>query len=98
MATLAIELWETTVQHVTVTEDALVVDLADGRTASVPLAWYPRLLHATSEERNKWRLVGQGEGIHWPDLDEDVSVESILLGRPSRESQASFKRWLDARP
>jgi len=74
-----------------------VVDLNDGRTLSAPLAWYPRLLHATARERRKWRLVGGGEGIHWPDLDEDVSVKGLLAGRPSVESQASFKRWLARR-
>jgi hypothetical protein len=74
-----------------VTEDALIVYLADGRTISVPLAWYPRLLKGTSKERENWRLIGMGEGIHWPDLDEDVSVEDMVLGKPSRESRASFK-------
>jgi hypothetical protein len=84
-------------QSLLVTEDSLVVDLLDGRTISVPLAWYPRLLHGTPEERKRWQLIGNGEGIHWPDLDEDLSVEGLLLGRPSGESQASFKRWLGAR-
>ena len=82
---------------VEVTDDALAVELSDGRSLSVPLAWYPRLLHATSEERNNWRLIGRGQGIHWDDLDEDVSVEGLLAGRHSGESQASFKRWLEAR-
>ena len=86
-----------TAQNVRVTNRALVVELRDGRVVSVPLAWYPRLLHGTAEERNNWRLVGQGEGIHWPELDEDVSVEDIILGRGSGESQRSFKRWLDER-
>jgi len=74
-----------------------VVDLADGRTVSVPIAWYPRLMHGTTEERSHWRLIGKGEGIHWPDLDEDLSVENILLGRPSGESQRSLKKWLEER-
>jgi hypothetical protein len=82
-------------QHVIVTEDSLIVDLVDGRTISAPLGWYPRLLHGTPEERNKWRLIGAGEGIHWPDLDEDISVENLLAGKPSGESQRWFKRWLD---
>lgn len=82
---------------IAVTEDALTVDLADGRTISAPLAWYPRLLHGTPSERTNWRLIGAGEGIHWPDLDEDISVESLVLGRPSGESQTSFQRWLDGR-
>ncbi len=86
-----------TAQNVNVTGDTLIIDLTDGRTISVPLAWYPRLLHGTSEERSYWRLIGQGEGIHWPDLDEDISVQHVLLGKPSQESQASLKRWLEAR-
>src|SRR5437667_7692282 len=85
------------VARVTVTEDAVVVDLNDGRTVTAPLAWYPRLLHGTARERRNWRLIGGGEGIHWPDLDEDLSVEGLLAGRPSAESQASFKRWLAGR-
>ena len=82
---------------ITISEDTLVVDLNDGRTISVPLAWYPRLLHATPEERNNWRFIGDKEGIHWPDLDEDISVENLLSGKPSGESQSSFKRWLEKR-
>ena len=82
---------------VTVADDALVVELSDGRTLSVPLAWYPRLLHGAPAERGRWRLIGGGEGIHWPDLDEDVSVEGLLAGRPSGESQRSLKRWLESR-
>jgi hypothetical protein len=84
-------------QNVTVTEDALVIDLVDGRTISAPLAWYPRLLHGEPEERDNWRLIGQGEGIHWPDLDEDISIENVLSGKPSGESQRSFKRWIENR-
>lgn len=80
-----------------VNDDTLSVDLSDGRTISVPVAWYPRLSHGTSEERGHWRLIGNGRGIHWPDLDEDISVENLLAGQPSRESQTSFKRWLDQR-
>ena len=83
---------------VAVTSDALTVEMSDGRAISVPLAWYPRLLHASPGERRKWRLVGKGEGIHWDDLDEDVSVEGLLAGRHSGESQISFKRWLGGRP
>ena len=97
MTTLAIELRMVSAQNVQVTDDALIVDLSDGRTVSVPLAWFPRLLHGTLEERNKWRLIGEGEGIHWPDLDEDISVENLILGKPSGESQKSFKKWLEVR-
>ena len=77
--------------------DTLSVDLSDGRTLTVPLAWYPRLLHATPSERGNWRLIGGGEGIHWPDVEEDLSVEGLLAGRPSTESAASLKKWLTAR-
>ncbi len=97
MSTLAIDLRPVAVRQVAVTEDALVVDLSDGRTASVPLTWYPRLLNGTPQEQNNWRLIGNGEGVHWPDLDEDISVENILLGKPSQESQSSLKRWLETR-
>lgn len=82
---------------VRVTDDALVVDLSDGRTLSVPLVWYPRLMHGTAAERAHWRLIGNGEGVHWPDLDEDIGVEGLLAGRPSGESQHSLKRWLASR-
>ena len=97
MSSLVIETRVAAVQHVSVTEDSLRVDLVDGRTISVPLAWYPRLLHGRPEERDNWRLIGQGEGIHWPELDEDVSVENILTGQPSGESQTSLARWLHTR-
>lgn len=83
--------------HIEVTEDALIVDLSDGRTVSAPLGWYPRLAQGTKKERKNWRLIAGGVGIHWPDLDEDVSVENLLAGQPSAESQQSFQRWLDQR-
>jgi hypothetical protein len=97
MSTLATEPREPKAQSLAITEDSVVVDLLDGRTISVPLAWYPRLLHGTPKERNRWRLIGNGEGIHWPDLDEDLSVDNLLSGKPSGESQASFGRWLEGR-
>ena len=78
-------------------DDALVVDLSDGRTISAPLSWYPRLTHATADERSHWRLIAGGRGIHWPELDEDVSVENLLTGKASGESQPSFKKWLAQR-
>jgi hypothetical protein len=84
-------------QAARVTQDTLHVDLADGRTISVPLAWYPRLLHAIAEERKNRRLVGKGRGIHWEAIDEDIGVDGLLAGRPSAESQASFKKWLASR-
>jgi hypothetical protein len=82
---------------VTVTDDTLTVELTDGRTISVPLAWYPRLLHGSAAERGRWRLIGQGHGLHWPELDEDISVQNLLDGKPSGESQRSFRDWLDRR-
>ena len=84
-------------QKVTVSDDTLTVDLSDGRTVSVPTDWFPRLSHGSDTERENWRLIGKGEGIHWPDLDEDVSVESLLAGRASGESQSSLERWLRGR-
>src|SRR5580693_7523844 len=83
--------------RVTASEDALIADLADGRTIMVPLAWFPRLAHGTPAQRANWRLIGGGVGIHWPDLDEDISAESLLAGRRSGETQESFHRWLRAR-
>jgi hypothetical protein len=97
MSTSPSELRAALAQKVAVTEDTLVVDLVDGRTVSVPLAWYPRLAHGTPSERAKWRLIGRGEGIHWPDLDEDISVAGLLAGRPSGETQNSLRRWLESR-
>ena len=94
----AVEIEIPLAQSVTVTGDTLCVDLSDGRTISVPLAWFPRLLHATTEERTNWRLIANGRGIHWEAIDEDISVEGLLAGRPSGESQTSFKKWLTSRP
>ena len=84
-------------EDVRVTADTLSVELSDGRTITAPLAWFPRLLHGTIKERNYWRFIGRGEGIHWPDLDEDISIEGLVLGKPSGESQSSFARWLEKR-
>lgn len=97
MSILAVEKKLPNAEDVRVTEDTLSVDLSDGRTISVPLEWFPRLVQATAEERNNWRLIGRGHGIHWEDLDEDISVEGLLAGKPSGESQASFKKWLNQR-
>ncbi len=77
--------------------DALVVELSDGRSIRAPLTWYPRLLHASDAERRHFRLIGRGRGIHWPDIEEDISVESIVLGKPSMESASSLKKWLESR-
>ena len=97
MITLTIEVRIPEAEEATVTEDTLMADLSDGRSISVPLAWYPRLVHGTQEERDNWELIGNGQGIRWPDLDEDISVEGLIAGRPSGESQRSFKRWLAAK-
>jgi hypothetical protein len=83
--------------EVTLTDEALGVELADGRTLSVPLSWFPRLWHATPAERGHWRLIGQGQGIQWPTLDEDISIAGLLSGQPSHESQRSLQRWLAKR-
>ena len=93
MTSLTIELSTMpTIQRVIVTEDTLSADLSDGRTISVPLAWYPRLFQGSIKERNDWRLIGDGNGIHWNQLDEDISIKNLILGQPSGESQKSF-RW-----
>ncbi len=97
MSTAVIQLREARAHRVMVAEDSLSVDLTDGCTITVPLAWYPRLLSGTSRERRNWRLIGDGEGIHWPDLDEDLSIANLLRENPSGESQASFKRWIELR-
>src|SRR5438105_3882173 len=96
MTTLVLET-EPAAIGVTVADDKLMVDLADGRSIAVPLAWYPRLLHGSTEERRHWRLLGDGYAIEWPDLDEHIGVEGLLAGRRSGESRASFERWLAAR-
>ena len=97
MSTSVSELQSAKATEVSTTDDTLMVDLADGRTLSIPLVWYPRLLHGTPEERRNWRLIGDGAGIHWPDLDEDISVEGLLLGKRSGENQRSLQRWLETR-
>ena len=97
MNTLKIEPREARAQNVSISDDTLTVELQDGRTVSAPIAWYPRLLHGTPAERKNWRLIGGGFGIHWPNLDEDISVEGLLKGYPSNESPTSIQRWLDQR-
>ncbi|NEQ96159.1 MAG: DUF2442 domain-containing protein [Cyanothece sp. SIO2G6] len=86
-----------TVKLVTVTDEFLTVDLIDGRVISAPLTWYPRLLNASQSERDNWRLTGGKNGVHWPDLDEDISIRNLILGQPSGESQKSLQRWLKSR-
>src|SRR6478752_7171197 len=82
---------------VMITDDTLSVDLEDGRTISVPIGWYPRLAYGTSTERANFQISGGGYGIHWPDLDEDIGVEGLLLGKKSGESRVSFAGWLERR-
>ncbi len=97
MSTSPIEPRPVVGKAVRVSAHSLTVDLADGRSIVVPLAWYPRLAAATVVERNNWRLIGRGEGIHWPDLDEDVRVDNLLRGAQSGESKGSFNNWLQSR-
>ncbi len=97
MNSLVVEIEEARAQLVTVSEDSLIVDLVDGRTIITPLVWYPRLWHGTPEERSNLEIIGDGAIIHWPDLDEDLSVAGLLAGRRSGESQQSLIRWLEER-
>ena len=97
MSISGVEVGAVLATKVTATDDALIADLADGRTITVPLAWFPRLAHGSPSQRANWRLIGGGVGIHWPDLDEDISAESLLAGRRSGETQESFRRWLRER-
>lgn len=98
MNSLTIELLEIPIiQQVTITDDTLCADLSDGRSIAVLLTWYPRLLHGSAAERSDYRFVGNGSGIHWHELDEDISLKNLLLGQPSGESQKSFQRWLNSR-
>ncbi len=86
-----------TVLNVEVTDDTLSVDLDDGRTVAIPIGWYPRLAHGRAEECANFQISGAGYGIHWPDLDEDIGVEGLLIGKHSSESATSFERWLRRR-
>ena len=78
-------------------DDGFTLELDDGRTLTVPIVWFPRLSYSTQAERENWQFLGDGVGIHWPDLDEDISVRHLLDGRGSNEGRASLKRWLDSR-
>ena len=97
MNTSAIELEFPDAIDVAVSDDTLSVELSDGRTISVPVDWYPRLTHATEQQRANWRIIGRGEGIHWEDVDEDISVGALLAGKPSGESLSSLRAWLESR-
>ena len=96
MSTLVTER-EVFAETVTFSTDSMTVHLDDGRAISVPLTWYPRLLNRTPREREHYELIDDGEGMHWPDLDEDISVEGLLAGRRSAESDSSLARWLQQR-
>ncbi len=96
MNTLMLEI-EPIALDVMVTDKKLTIDLTDGRTIVVPLAWYPRLAHGTPQERQNWQLLGDGYAIEWPDLDEHIGLEGLLAGRRSSESEKSLKRWLSSR-
>ena len=97
MATSALAVDRAAARSVRVTGDHLVVELRDGRLVSVPVSWYPRLAAGTPSERKRWELIGAGLGIHWPQLDEDIEVEALLLGLASNESPSSLRRWRAAR-
>jgi hypothetical protein len=98
MSSSATDILPPRAREVIISGESLTVELSDGRALSVPLTWFPRLWHGTAEERGRWRLIGEGRGIHWPDLDEDIDVEGLLQGRASAESQDSLRKWLAARP
>ena len=97
MSTSQLDILDATALSVRVNDLDLSVELADGRTITVPVAWFPRLAHGSETERANWRLIGRGHGVHWPDLDEDISIESLLTGRRSRESDSSLKTWIENR-
>jgi hypothetical protein len=97
MSSLAVEIKEAQARSVKVSDDVLIVGLVDGRTVTVPLLWFPRLWHGTLRERNHFEIFGEGAYIHWPDLDEDLTVEGLLAGRRSGESPQSLKKWIQSR-
>jgi len=97
MSSLAVEVQEPRGKSVKINEDEVMVDLVDGRTITVPLVWYPRLWHGSPQERNHFEIFADGAYIHWPDLDEDLTVAGMLAGQRSGESPQSLKKWLDSR-
>jgi hypothetical protein len=97
MSSLVAEIEQARAQKVAVSADSLTIDLVDGRTITAPLLWYPRLWHGTPKERHHLEIIGDGTLIHWPDLDEDLSIAGILAGRRSGESPQSLKKWLAQR-
>ena len=97
MNSSASELTRPLAADVDVSDDELIVHLTDGRSISAPITWYPRLANGSAQERANWTLTGSGHGVHWPDLEEDISVEALLDGRRSNESSSSLRKWLAAR-
>lgn len=97
MSTSIVQTETAAAKNVRVTDRTLVVELRDGRVVSVPLAWYPRLAEGSPSERRRWELLGPGIGIHWPDLDEDISVDGLLQGLPSGEGPQSLEAWRASR-
>ena len=97
MSSLGVDIHRARAQSLSVSQEALTVDLVDGRTVIVPLVWYPRLWHGSKEERNNFEIFGDGAYIHWPDLDEDLTVAGLLEGKRSGESPTSLKKWLASR-
>jgi hypothetical protein len=97
MSSLVVEIQEARARSASVTHEALTVDLMDGRTIVVPLVWYPRLWHGTPQERSRVEIFGDGTYIHWPDLDEDLTIAGLLAGRRSDESPQSLRKWMESR-
>ena len=97
MTSSTMQIEDSRVSNIRIDAKKISVELLDGRTLIVPILWFPRLMSGTKDERNNWQIIGDGEGIHWPDLDEDISVEGLLAGKGSMESQKSLARWMDAR-
>lgn len=97
MSSSAVDIQEARAQSAKVSDEALTVDLVDGRTIIVPLVWFPRLWHGRPQERNHFEIFGDGTYIHWPDLDEDLTIAGLLAGRQSGESPESLRKWMGSR-
>ena len=97
MSTLEIDIQEARAQDIRVNDDVLAVDLTDGRTIITPLAWFPRLMDGTPQERANFEIIGDGKYIHWVDLDEDLTIAGILAGKRAKENPESLKKWLASR-
>ncbi|MBN1648510.1 MAG: DUF2442 domain-containing protein [Spirochaetales bacterium] len=97
MSSLKTEIEIANLTKIKINDESIIVDFDDGRTISLPTSWYPRLQYGSQKERDNYHMIGNGEGIHWPDLDEDISIEGLISGIRSHESQASLQNWLKAR-